>query len=90
VSVQHAGTRQDGDRLVSAGGRVLAVTAVAETLAAARERAYAGVAAVRLRGAHSRSDIALRAVRGEVTVPTRVGGGLGDLPPTRGDTVIQR
>jgi phosphoribosylamine--glycine ligase len=68
VTIQHAGTTTVDGRVVSSGGRVLAVTAVAPDLAAARERAYEGLAAVRLRGAHSRTDIALRAVRGEVTV----------------------
>jgi phosphoribosylamine---glycine ligase len=69
VTVLHAGTARDGDRLVASGGRVLSVTAAAEDLAAAREAAYRGVAAVRLRGGHWRSDIAQRAVAGLVTVP---------------------
>ena len=69
VDVLHAGTRQDGDRVVSAGGRVLSVTAVGPDLATARARAYDGVAAVRLRGAHWRSDIARAAVAGEVRLP---------------------
>ena len=68
VTVQHAGTSAVDGRVVSSGGRVLAVTAVAPDLAAARERAYEGLASVALRGAHSRSDVALRAVRGEVRV----------------------
>jgi phosphoribosylamine--glycine ligase len=68
VAVQHAGTAVVDGRVVSSGGRVLAVTAVGTDLATAREMAYQGVAAVRLRGAHSRSDVALRAVRGEVHV----------------------
>ena len=68
VTVQHAGTRLDGERVVSSGGRVLAVTAVAPLLATARERAYDGVAAVFLRGGHARTDVALRAVRGEISV----------------------
>lgn len=67
--VLHAGTRPDGDRVLSSGGRVLCVTATGPDLAAAREAAYAGVAKVRLRGAHHRSDIALAAERGEVSVP---------------------
>ena len=70
VAALHAGTRRDGDRVVSSGGRVLSVTAVADTLAAARDLAYDGTGAVSLRGAHWRSDIALRAVRGEVALPT--------------------
>jgi phosphoribosylamine--glycine ligase len=48
---------------------VLSVTAVGPDLAAARERAYDGVAAVRLRGAHWRTDIARAAVAGEVRLP---------------------
>jgi phosphoribosylamine--glycine ligase len=68
VTVQHAGTALVDGRVVSAGGRVLAVTAVGPDLASARNTAYLGVASVRLRGAHSRSDVALRAVQGEVRV----------------------
>ncbi|WP_037574073.1 phosphoribosylamine--glycine ligase [Phaeacidiphilus oryzae] len=61
--VLHAGTRlaEDGETVLSAGGRVLSVTALGETLAAARERAYRGVGAIRLRGSHHRGDIAERA-----------------------------
>ncbi|MBK5306351.1 MAG: phosphoribosylamine--glycine ligase [Frankiaceae bacterium] len=66
VTVQHAGTSLVDGRVVSSGGRVLAVTAVAADLAGARKMAYEGLASVTLRGAHSRSDVALRAVRGEV------------------------
>ena len=69
VSVLHAGTRRDGDQVVASGGRVLSVTAVGEDLAAARQLAYEGVAAVELRGAHWRSDIARRAVAGDVRLP---------------------
>ena len=71
VDVLHAGTRADGGRVVSSGGRVLSVTAVGDTLASARERAYDGVGAVSLRGAHWRTDIAQAAVAGEIRVPTR-------------------
>jgi phosphoribosylamine--glycine ligase len=60
--VLHAGTRLEADgRVVSAGGRVLSVTATGADLAAARERAYGGVSAIRLDGAHHRTDIALKA-----------------------------
>ena len=69
VHVLHAGTRTEGDRVVSAGGRVLSVTAVADDLGAARDLAYEGVAAVRLRGGHWRTDIARAAVAGEVRLP---------------------
>ena len=69
VVVLHAGTRADGDRVVSSGGRVLSVTAVGGTLEQARVRAYDGVAAVELRGAHWRTDVAQAAVEGAVRVP---------------------
>ena len=58
VDVIHAGTRLDGDRLVTSGGRVLAVTATGGSVAEARERAYAGVALIAIDGAHHRTDIA--------------------------------
>ncbi|MBB1243776.1 phosphoribosylamine--glycine ligase [Streptomyces durbertensis] len=60
--VLHAGTRADADgRVVSAGGRVLSVTATGADLAVARERAYRAVDRISLPGSHHRSDIALRA-----------------------------
>jgi phosphoribosylamine--glycine ligase len=67
--VLHAGTAQAADGgVVSAGGRVLAVTAVGEDLATARRTAYERVAGVRLAGAHWRTDIALAAVEGRISV----------------------
>jgi len=67
--VLHAGTtRADDGVLVASGGRVLSVVGLGGSLAEARERAYAAVDAVRLAGSHHRSDIALKAERGEVTV----------------------
>jgi phosphoribosylamine--glycine ligase len=66
VHVFHAGTRREKDEIVTAGGRVLAVTALAETVAAARARAYEAVAAIRFEGAHYRRDIALPAVEANV------------------------
>ena len=69
VVVHHAGTRTDGERVVSSGGRVLAVTATGASLEGARAAAYEGVAAVALRGGHWRTDIGLRAARGEITPP---------------------
>ena len=60
--VLHAGTRLDADgRVVSAGGRVLSVTATGPDLAAARAAAYDAVAKIRLDGAQHRTDIAARA-----------------------------
>jgi phosphoribosylamine--glycine ligase len=61
VHVFHAGTSRGSDgRLVTAGGRVLGVTALGETLALARERAYQGVSAITFAGEHHRTDIAAR------------------------------
>jgi phosphoribosylamine---glycine ligase len=69
VLVLHAGTRRDEKgALVSAGGRVLDVVAVAPTLAKARRAAYDAVAVIELDGSHHRTDIALKAQRGEITV----------------------
>ncbi|WP_405779064.1 phosphoribosylamine--glycine ligase [Streptomyces sp. NBC_00859] len=59
--VLHAGTRQDGDAVVSAGGRVLSVTATGVDIGEARERAYTALARVRLEGAQHRTDIAAKA-----------------------------
>nr|WP_202541632.1 phosphoribosylamine--glycine ligase [Streptomyces sp. SID3915] len=59
--VLHAGTRKDGDAVLSAGGRVLSVTATGKDLSQARERAYAAVGKVRLDGSQHRTDIARRA-----------------------------
>lgn len=58
VVVFHAGTRRDGDRVLTAGGRVLNVTAFGTTLAQARERAYAAAAKIRFDGMQFRNDIA--------------------------------
>ena len=61
VHVFHAGTKLDDDgRVLTAGGRVLAITAVADTLVAAREAAYDNVRRVSFEGAFHRTDIALR------------------------------
>ena len=58
VDVLHAGTADRDGTLVTAGGRVLAVTAVGSDVADARAKAYAGVDRIRIDGAHHRSDIA--------------------------------
>ena len=68
--VLHAGTAVDKDgALVSAGGRVLCVVATGADLAQARERAYGAVDRIRLKGSTYRTDIALAAQRGEISVP---------------------
>ncbi|MFE9256065.1 phosphoribosylamine--glycine ligase [Streptomyces sp. NPDC006879] len=62
--VLHAGTRYEGEAVVSAGGRVLSVTATGADLAQARERAYSAVERIRLDGAQHRTDIAAKAAAG--------------------------
>ncbi|MET9433682.1 phosphoribosylamine--glycine ligase [Streptomyces sp. NPDC006551] len=59
--VLHAGTKRDGDAIVSAGGRVLSVTATGKDLVEARRRAYAAVGRIRLDGSQHRTDIARKA-----------------------------
>lgn len=64
VTVYHAGTKvRDDGALVTAGGRVLNVTALAPTLALARERAYEAAKLISFEGMHMRSDIAVRALQ---------------------------
>lgn len=59
VEVSHAGTVRDADgRVVTAGGRVLAVTALAASVAQARDRAGEVADRIRFDGMHRRSDIA--------------------------------
>jgi len=68
--VLHGGTRRREDgAVVSAGGRVLSVVGIGEDLESARDEAYQRVARVHLTGSHHRTDIALRAVRGDVHIP---------------------
>ena len=60
ATVFHAGTRLDGERFVTSGGRVLGVTALGPDLATARARAYAAVAKIDFELAQFRSDIAAK------------------------------
>ena len=58
VLVFHAGTARDGRKLVTAGGRVLNLVGLGETVAEARAAAYRGAEAVSFRGKQFRTDIA--------------------------------
>ena len=58
-----AGAKRDGDKLLSAGGRVLGVTAVADSLEVAMEKAYARVKQVKFENGFYRSDIGARAMK---------------------------
>ncbi|HEV2046084.1 MAG TPA: phosphoribosylamine--glycine ligase [Chthoniobacterales bacterium] len=64
VQVFHAGTRRANSEILTAGGRVLAVTALGRTVEAARTRAYDAVSRIHFEGCHYRRDIALSAVTG--------------------------
>jgi len=61
VAVFHAGTAGRDGRVVTAGGRVLAVSALGTDLADARARAYRAASQVSFEGAHRRNDIAMEA-----------------------------
>jgi phosphoribosylamine--glycine ligase len=60
--VFHAGTRQAGQRILTAGGRVLGVTAMGDTLQAARDRCYQAVDRIQFDGAYCRRDIGAKAL----------------------------
>ncbi|MCQ9136402.1 MULTISPECIES: phosphoribosylamine--glycine ligase [Streptomyces] len=62
--VLHAGTRREGDDVVSAGGRVLSVTATGADLTEARDRAYRALTRIGLDGSQHRTDIAAKAAAG--------------------------
>lgn len=61
--VFHAGTKREGRRYRTAGGRVLGVTSVGKDLREARERAYSACGKICWEGVHYRKDIGLKAVR---------------------------
>ena len=63
VTITHAGTTRDGDKLLANGGRVLNVTAMAPTVKEAQARAYAAIDAIDWPGGFCRRDIGWRAVK---------------------------
>jgi phosphoribosylamine--glycine ligase len=65
VVVFHAGTAMKDGSLVTAGGRVLGVTAVGGTIADAKKQAYEAVSRISFEGARYRRDIADKAIRGK-------------------------
>jgi phosphoribosylamine--glycine ligase len=62
VKVFQAGTRADGKRILTDGGRVLGVTALGKTIAEAQRRAYQAIGHIEFEGMHYRRDIGWRAV----------------------------
>lgn len=63
VEVFHSGTTLVGDQIVTAGGRVLGVTAAADSLPEALKRAYAAMAEIKFEGMYYRRDIGHRALK---------------------------
>jgi phosphoribosylamine--glycine ligase len=62
TKVFHAGTRQEGDAIVTSGGRVLCVTSLGQDVREAQDRSYAAVAQIHFKDAFFRSDIGHRAI----------------------------
>src|SRR5438309_1227694 len=62
IQVFHAGTKNANNQVITAGGRVLAVSALGPTIMAARTLAYDAVSRIQFDGCHYRRDIALSAV----------------------------
>jgi phosphoribosylamine--glycine ligase len=65
TKVFHAGTRVEGEHVVTSGGRVLCVCALGDTVAEAQQRAYAEVAGISWHGEFHRHDIGWRAIARE-------------------------
>jgi phosphoribosylamine--glycine ligase len=82
VKVFHAGTRFQERQLLSAGGRVLGVTAIAEDLYSAINRAYAAVSKIHFEGLHYRKDIGVKGLRRRPhgSEAKRPSGQTGDSP----------
>ena len=60
VRIFQAGTKRQDGKIVTSGGRVLAITALGESVTEARERAYDAIRQIHFEGCHFRRDIALR------------------------------
>jgi phosphoribosylamine---glycine ligase len=60
VQIFHAGTKRQDGRTVTSGGRVLAITALGDSVTQARARAYAAISQIHFDGCHFRRDIAQR------------------------------
>jgi phosphoribosylamine---glycine ligase len=60
VQIFHAGTKRQAGKTVTSGGRVLAITALGDSVTQARQRAYAAISQIHFDGCHFRRDIALR------------------------------
>jgi len=65
VKTFHAGTKLEGDQVVTSGGRVLCVTALGETVKAAQQNAYQAIEKIQWDGCYYRRDIGYRAIERE-------------------------
>lgn len=63
VVVFHAGTKREGEQLITAGGRVLGVSAMGDTLKQALDRAYEAIDKIHFEGKHYRRDIGAKALQ---------------------------
>ena len=85
VKIFHAATRVKDHQLLTTGGRVMGVTAIAEDLPSAIQRAYAGVNKLHFEGMHYRKDIGAKALRrvAKVPAPKRARTAKGERPSSR-------
>jgi phosphoribosylamine---glycine ligase len=85
VKIFHAATRVQDHQLLTTGGRVMGVTAIAEDLPSAIQRAYAGVNKLQFEGMHYRKDIAAKALLRipKAPAPKRARTSKGERPSTR-------
>lgn len=88
--VFHAGTAMKNAKLVTAGGRVLAVSAVAPTLRQAVDKAYEGVAAVQFDGMYFRKDIAHRAFKHSEKKETGISYASAGVSIDAGNLLVQK
>ncbi len=82
VKLFHAGTKMEDHKLLTAGGRVMGVTAVSEDLQSAIQRAYSAVEKIHFEGMQYRHDIARRGL--ERRAPAKPGGSLPVTPNQSG------
>ncbi len=84
VKIFHAATRVEDHQLLTCGGRVMGVTAIAEDLPSAIQRAYAGVNKLQFDGMHYRKDIGAKALeRVPKPPPKRARAPRGERPASR-------
>jgi phosphoribosylamine--glycine ligase len=85
VKIFHAATRFQDRQLLTTGGRVMGVTAIAEDLPSAIKRAYVGVSKLQFEGMHYRKDIGAKALQRipKVAAPKRTRVPKGERPSSR-------